>query len=306
MQPEAIIAAALALCAALASAVGDVIRQRSAQEITDKPDVGHLELFRMSLRDLRFWGGGIAAVANYGLQAAALVVGSVMLVTGLQVTALLFALPIYARITKQAVSRAEWLWAAVLAAALAVVVIVGDPTPGRDRASGSVWLVVALVMIPLLVVCVVMARRHAGTPTAAVLLAVVAGASLAMFAVLTKSIVAVAHDGFWAVLTAPELVPWLAATLTGMIFQQSAFRAGALTASMPTITVAKPLVATVLGILVLGEHLQAGGVEDVAVAVSLVLVIVATAKLARGEAATIAASAGGRDTALPAGARPER
>ena len=44
------VAALIALCAALASAVGDVIRQRSAQEITDKP-VGHLELFRMSLRD---------------------------------------------------------------------------------------------------------------------------------------------------------------------------------------------------------------------------------------------------------------
>jgi hypothetical protein len=50
-------AALIALCAALASAVGDVIRQRSAQEITDKP-VGHLELFRLSLRDTRWWLGG--------------------------------------------------------------------------------------------------------------------------------------------------------------------------------------------------------------------------------------------------------
>ena len=34
-------AALIALCAALASAIGDVVRQRSAQEITDK-QVGHL------------------------------------------------------------------------------------------------------------------------------------------------------------------------------------------------------------------------------------------------------------------------
>ncbi|MGA9674154.1 MAG: DMT family transporter, partial [Mycobacterium sp.] len=34
------IAALIALCAALFSAIGDVIRQRSAQEITDK-EVGH-------------------------------------------------------------------------------------------------------------------------------------------------------------------------------------------------------------------------------------------------------------------------
>jgi hypothetical protein len=69
-------AALIALCAALASAVGDVIRQRPAQEITDKP-VGHLELLRLSLRDTRWWLGGGGAVANYSLQAAALALGSV-------------------------------------------------------------------------------------------------------------------------------------------------------------------------------------------------------------------------------------
>nr|CRL72866.1 dehydrogenase [Mycolicibacter nonchromogenicus] len=49
------------------------------------------------------------------------------------------------------------------------------------------------------------------------------------------------------------------ATLAGMIFQQSAFRAGALTASMPTMIVAKPLVATALGVLLLNETIQADG-----------------------------------------------
>jgi hypothetical protein len=54
---KADVAVLLALCAALASASGDVIRQRSAHEITDE-HVGHLELFRMSLRDARWWLGG--------------------------------------------------------------------------------------------------------------------------------------------------------------------------------------------------------------------------------------------------------
>ena len=56
-------AALIALCAALASAIGDVIRQRSAQEITDEP-VGHLELFWLSVRDSRWWLGGMGAVAD--------------------------------------------------------------------------------------------------------------------------------------------------------------------------------------------------------------------------------------------------
>ena len=294
-----LVAALLALCAALASAIGDVIRQRSAQEITDK-HVGALELFWLSLRDPRWWAGGAAAVANYALQAAALAVGSVMLVTGLQVTALLFALPIYAWLTRQGVTRFEWAWAAVLAGALAVVVVVGDPTEREGRAPMTTWIVVAVVLGAAMVACVLAARIFTGRPAAAVLLAMVAGTSLAAFAVLTKVLVeAFKADGMGAVLTSRALLPWFAATLAGMVFQQASFRAGALTASMPTMTVAKPLVATVLSVLLLKETINAGGIEDVAVAIGVILVVVATAALARGEAATLAAAAGGSDTARP-------
>lgn len=297
MSTGNVIAALLALCAALASAIGDVIRQRSAQEITDQ-QVGHLQLFWLSLRDLRWWGGGAAAVANYALQAVALAVGSVMLVTGLQVTALLFALPLYAWLTHRRVSNWEWMWAVLLAAALAVVVVVGDPTEGKQHAPAATWIVTSVVVAAVLVGCTLAARIYRGRPAAAVLLAVVAGTSLAVFALLTKVLVEVLKaDGFAAVLRAPALVPWLAATLTGMIFQQSAFRAGALTASMPTMIVAKPLVATALGVLLLNEHIQAGGAEDVAVLIGAALIIISTAALARGEAATIVADAGGADLA---------
>ncbi|WP_205781692.1 DMT family transporter [Mycobacterium alsense] len=285
------IAALIALCAALASACGDVIRQRSAQEITDK-EVGHLELFRMSLRDKRWWLGGAAAVTNYSLQAAALAWGSVVLVTALQVTALLFALPIYARLTKHRVTRWEWLWAFVLAASLALVVVVGDPTAGHHRAPWSTWIVVAAVMGPALVVCVLAARIWSGRPIAAALLAVVAGSSLALFAVLTKGVVEVLEGGLGAVLAAPEFYPWLVAALCGMIFQQSAFRAGALTASLPTMTVCKPVVAGVLGVMVLDETLNARGPESIVLVAAVAMVIVATVALARGEAASMAAGTG--------------
>lgn len=287
------VAALIALCAALASAIGDVIRQRSAQEITDR-EVGHLELFRMSLRDKRWWLGGVAAVTNYSLQAGALAWGSVVLVTALQVTALLFALPIYARLTKHRVTRWEWIWAVVLAAALAVVVIVGDPASGHQRAPLSTWLTVAMVMGPILVVCVLAAGIWSGRPVAAALLAVVAGSSLALFAVLTKGVVEVLGGGLGAVLRAPEFYPWLLAALCGMIFQQSAFRAGALTASLPTMTVAKPVVAGVLGVMVLGETLGAeGGPASVVLVSAVATVIVATVALARGEAVSMAVGAGG-------------
>lgn len=300
MSTGNVIAALLALCAALASAIGDVIRQRSAQEVTDQ-QVGHLKLFWLSLRDPRWWGGGGAAVANYALQAVALAMGSVILVTGLQVTALLFALPLYAWLTHRRVTNWEWLWAIVLAGALAVVVIVGDPTEGKQHAPARTWIVVSVVVLTVLLACAVFAHRYKGRPAAAVLLAVVAGSSLAVFALLTKVLVEVVKAHGWhAVLESPALVPWLVATLAGMIFQQSAFRAGALTASMPTMTVAKPLVASALGVLLLNETIDAGGLEDLTVVIGAVLIVIATAALARGEAATIVAEAGGADRAMSA------
>jgi drug/metabolite transporter (DMT)-like permease len=77
-----------------------------------------------------------------------------------------------------------------------------------------------------------------------------------------------------------------------MIFQQSAFRAGALTASLPTVTVAKPVVASLLGVLVLGETLNASGPRLLTLLAGSVLVVISTIALARGEAATIAKGAG--------------
>lgn len=282
------IAALLAVIAALMSGVGDVIRQRSAQEITDQ-QVGHLALLRMSLRDVRWWLGGIAAVASFTLQAVALSLGSVVLVQALQVTALLFALPVYAWLTKHRLSRREWVWAVLLAGAVAVFVMVGEPAAGYQRASLDSWAVVAMVIGPAMAFCVLGARLWSG-PLAAVLLALVSASSWALFAVLTKAVVDVLPDGPGALLRAPELYGWLLVAVLGTIFQQSAFRASALTASLPTMTVAEPLVASVLGVTVLGETLGAKGPAVIALVASVVVVVVATTALARGEAASLNAA----------------
>jgi hypothetical protein len=283
MAKAEIAAVLLALGAALVSAVGSVIRQRSAHEIVDKP-VGAWELFLLSVRDTRWWWGAAAAVANYALQAAALSLGSVMLVTALQVTVLLFALPINARITHQRATAWEWFWAASLAGAVAVIVMVGNPASDQQRAPLETWVVVAIVMGPALVFCVLGARIWSGA-VAAVLLAVVAGSSLALFAVLTKGVVEAAEGGLGAVLRAPELYAWLAVALAGMVFQQASFRAGALTASLPTMTLAKPVIGWILGITVLSEELRVDDEQLFVLVGAVIVMIVSTVALARGEAA---------------------
>jgi hypothetical protein len=74
-----------------------------------------------------------------------------------------------------------------------------------------------------------------------------------------------------------------------MVFQQSSFRAGALTASLPTMTLAKPVVGWILGITVLSEDLQVDETKAFVLVAAVIVVVVSTVALARGEAATMEA-----------------
>lgn len=280
---KADIAALLALGAALFIAVGDVLHQRSATDVTAGP-VGHAQLFLRLLRDRGWWLGSAVAAVGFALQAAALGLGSVLLVQALLVTSLLFALPIHARMRRRRPSRWEFAWAVLLAASVAVIVTVGNPTAGVSRAGSGTWLLVTAVLAPALVLCVIAANKVRG-PVSAVLLALVSGALWGVFAVLTKGVVALLGAGVGALLASPEPYAWLLAGIGGTVFQQSAFRAGALTASLPTMTVAEPVVAAALGVVVLGETLRPGEDGWVVLVVAILTMVVAAAALARGQAA---------------------
>lgn len=276
------IATVLALCAALFVAIGDVIQQRSAQTVTDEP-VGHVALFVRLLKDWKWWLGSLVAAAGFGFQAAALGFGSVLLVQALMVTSLLFALPISARYAGRRVTRWQWMWAALLAGAVAVIVTVGNPTEGQSRAGLEVWTWVMVVLGPALVLCLIGARVFAGKPAAAVLLGLVSGSLWGLFAVLTKGVVDRIGDGFWALLKTPELYPWVVVAVAATALEQSAFRAGSLAASLPAVTVSEPMVGSILGVFVLGETLRPGEAGWFVLILAVAVMIAATVALARGE-----------------------
>lgn len=283
---DADIASLLALGAALFIAIGDVLHQRSAHEVTDEP-VGNLGLFAKLLRDRRWWLGSLVSAGGFALQAAALGLGSVLLVQALLVSSLLFALLVSARLSGHAVTRWEWVWAVLLAAAVAVIVTVGNPQAGQSRASWQTWVWVAAVMGPVVVACVIGARMLGGR-VAAVLLAVVSGLLWGLFAVLTKGVVGQIPHGVGELLRTPELYAWGLVALAGTSWQQSAFRAGALTASLPTMTVTEPVVGAVLGVVVLGETLHTGRAGFVALAAAVAVMAAATVALAYSEATAAA------------------
>lgn len=103
---------------------------------------------------------------------------------------------------------------------------------------------------------------------------------------LTKGVVDRLDDGVIALLRTPELYVWAAIAVAGTAWQQFSFRAGAITASLPTMTVTEPVVASVLGIVVLGETLRPGDAGWLTLIVAVAMMIVSTGALARGEAAS--------------------
>jgi drug/metabolite transporter (DMT)-like permease len=279
------IAALLAIAAALMIGIGDVLQQRSAQQVTDQP-VGTLRLFGRLLRDRLWWAGSLVAGAGFALQAAALGLGSVVLVQALLTTSLLFALVINAQVNHRRITRWQGIWAVLLTAAVTVVVTVGNPQEGTPRGSLQAWAIVAAVMGSALILCLIGARTFSSS-VKAMLLGLLSGSLWGLFSVLTKGVVDELEHGIPALLRMPEAYVWVVVAIAATAWEQSAFRAGPLTASLPAVTVSEPIVGSVLGIAVLGETLNTNTVGWVAVGVSVAVMATATVALARSQATAI-------------------
>jgi len=122
------------------------------------------------------------------------------------------------------------------------------------------------------------------------LLGVMSGSLWGLFTVLTKGVVDQLGHGIPALLRTPEVYVWAVLGLAATAWEQSAFRAGPLTASLPAVTVTEPIVGSVLGVTVLGETLSTNTVGLVALGVSVAVMIAATIALAHSQAAGVPAS----------------
>ncbi|PVZ09533.1 DMT family transporter [Actinomycetospora cinnamomea] len=279
-----VLAGALAILAALLFAIASVVQRGAAADVPDDEARGGRLLARL-VRSPRWWAGTAGDTGGFLVQAAALGVGALLLVQPLLVTTVLFALPLEARLNGRRIGRAEVRWAVVLVAALALFVIVGEPTAGVDQAPFATWLPALVGLALVLVACIVLAGRRRG-PRRAALLAVGTGLLYGLTAALTKSVVDLLGEGPVVLLTSWETWALVGAAVGGTLLQQAAFGAGPLAASLPAVTVGEPVVAAVLGVVVLGEQVRADGLEWGLIGVLVVLMVAATAALSRSSAAT--------------------
>lgn len=285
------LAAVLALVAALLFALASVVQQRTAAAVA--PDgTGGLGLIMVLVRRPSWWLGTLSDLAGYAAQAAALAVGSLVLVQPLLVTTLLFALPLGARWAGRRLRRADVAWAVLLAGSLAVFVAVGEPTEGVDQAPLDRWVPAALVLGALLAGCLAGAAMRRGT-LRALLLAMATGVLYGVTAALTKGVVSLLDDGVVVLAASWETYALVAAATGGTLLQQSAFQAGDLAASLPAVTVGEPVVGVAIGLTVLGEQLRADGLEWAIIGVTVAVTVAATVALARSAARSAPSVASG-------------
>jgi drug/metabolite transporter (DMT)-like permease len=100
-----------------------------------------------------------------------------------------------------------------------------------------------------------------------------------------------AAHGWHGLLTVPAPYLLVALAVTVTVLQQSAFHAGALQASVPVMLVGEPVVAVLLGVVVLGEHLVVRGAGGVILALAVGAMTAATIALGRDSASAITAVA---------------
>ncbi|MCW2512633.1 MAG: hypothetical protein JWR11_1675 [Mycobacterium sp.] len=273
-----------ALCSAVCMAVGIVVRQRATMDVPSDQSVS-ARMIATLLRRPVWWVGTAVAVAGYGFQALALVKGSLIVVQPLLVSALLFALPLSARLAGRRVTRREWLWAGLLTLSLALFVLLARPGPPDQPASVPVSVLVAFGCLALIVGCVLVARRLDGSQRA-VLFAVGVGVLFGVVAVVTKIVMHLLNQrGAMALLATPAPYALVILGIVATLLQQSAFHAGALQTSVPTMLVLEPVVAVCLGALLLGEELDVSGYELIALIIAVAAMTAATFSLGRGEGA---------------------
>jgi hypothetical protein len=275
--------AAIALGAAFCYACSNVIEQRKASAAPPETSLRIALLWYLARQPI-WWLGVSVDLGGFGLQVLALGLGAILFVQPLLVTSLIFSLVLGALAGSHRLSRTDIGWALVFMASLSVFLVMASPSGGVDERTLRAWAL-PFAVITLLVLASVAISHRVASAYRATALAAAAGMTFGVSSTLMKSFASeVARDGFGLLAHWQPYVLGLVVA-TGFLILQSAFQAGDLRAALPTLEVAEPLVASILGLSLMHERLHAIGITaKTVIAVSVLLMIISAVLLARSAA----------------------
>ena len=261
----------LAAASAVLFAIGAVVQQEVTADTTTG---GKLHLSRLLTRPA-WLAGQVATLVAVGLQVAALGLAPVSAVQPLLAGGLVVALAIRSVRDRHFPSLSDQLGAFLAAGGLAVFLIAARPADvSKDTIPGTLAVLVTAAVAIALIAATIWLKQGAKGALAA---GVAAGIAMGIAAVLISAALnTFKHHGLVAALRSPALWTALVVALGAEYACQQAFSKGALAWSLPALTVADPIAAVPVALVLLGERLEPGHAAEwvpaaIAAAVGVVL-----------------------------------
>ena len=163
----------------------------------------------------------------------------------------------FCRDTGRRVTKAEMIPAVMVTAGLALYVEVGAPSGTTSHVSHLAWALAAAFVISAAGTAVGLGRRTREPGRRAMYYGLATGVVYSLTAVLTKATVDRLTPSVLPILGHWQLYALLLASVVGLVLNQSAFQAGHVAASLPAMSVVNPVLASLMGVVLFGEHLDA-------------------------------------------------
>jgi drug/metabolite transporter (DMT)-like permease len=246
-------AATLALVAALFFALAATLQQRGALNLPTISLADPMSLLR--LVGQRAWLLGTLVLAcGYVCQAGALDRGRLSVIQPLLVSSVVFVLPLGYLLTNQRVGRREVLGAAAIVLGLSLFVIFGDPAGGSANAPDAQWAITIGLITVLCAVLLFFGRG--GLSRKAAVYGTVAGVLFGLSSSLAMPTLDFLHEDVSTMLSHWQCYALAVAGVLGFVIQQVSLGTGRLAPAVATVSVANPVVAVLIGIVLLDERLS--------------------------------------------------
>ena len=286
------LAIAFAITGAFSYALASVHQQQSASKLRSSASFDPAVLLRL-MRSRRWLLSMIPLICGYGMQAAALDLGRLVIVEPVFPVGLLFALLMAARAEGRRLSHAEWTAAVAAIAGLGVFLVAAQPSGGHRIANAGPLGMTAAGAVGAAMLCCLIAVR-VSAPHRALVLSIGGGLGAGVTDALTKTVVPLAGTHRLGIFGDVRLYLLAAVGLLTFTMQQNAFRAAGLSASLPSFAVLEPVVGSILGLAIYHERVGSSGIR-ISVEVLAVLAalwgIARLANLVIAELARLAAAA---------------
>lgn len=271
----------LALGSAAVFALGMVLQQRVAMAAPEAQEGSAGVLLQLARHPVWLAGIGAYGVA-YGLQAAALGIGRLVVVQPILATTIVFALPLGIWLSAQRITRRDVLAALVVTGGLALFLVLSDPSGGRDDAPIGEWLLAGGVLIGVAAALASAGFARSGAMRAA-LLGTAAGLLFGLVSALTKGAVEILEADGLGVFADWHIYALTAVGFGGMTLTQMALGTGVLPPAVATSSIFNPAASVLLGIVLFEEAIHRDALDSTLAVLALLAMFGGIAVLALGE-----------------------